>query len=171
MGMSPINSLEQEAAAKESESKERDQHKETILDSPVIQKTESIFKNIFDSYNQNLIDHPYVTKVISSAVIGGLGDVLVQIYVAFRKGTAVDIDLRRLTVFSLVSGLYFAPVIHFWFNWLNSLPFPSSSTQLQKALAMISLDQTIGNVFVNGGFFYAFELVCLCFFNRSLLIF
>jgi hypothetical protein len=132
---------------------------------PLTQESTGFFKRLFHSYNQNLLNHPYITKVISSAVVGGLGDLLMQLWVPYIQGKSViQLDLRRLTVFATVSGLYFAPVIHVWFNWLNSLQsyLPENASNAKRALMMISIDQTVGNVLVNGGFFYAFELVRSC---------
>jgi hypothetical protein len=122
--------------------------------------------NCFDSYNHCLINYPYKTKILSSMVIAGLGDFLSQVIVPYFKDgiEAPTLNLKRLFIFSLVAGLYFAPVIHLWFNWLNSIQLPSFSedqrkNKVMKALTMITLDQTIGAFFINAGFFYAFELV------------
>jgi hypothetical protein len=112
---------------------------------------------LLDSYTNLLIAHPYPTKMISSAIVGGLGDVLIQSYEA-RK-TKKPIDLRRLLVFSSVCSLYMAPVINVWFNFLASLPFLASMSNLKKALWQIFIDQTVGATLITVGFFFAFEMV------------
>lgn len=136
-------------------------------------KLTSSFKKVFQSYNHCLLSYPYTTKILSSALIGGLGDLLIQSLPYFLNPSSsssssslspitptLKIDWRRFAVFTSVSGLYIAPVIHWWFEWLNSLKVvKEAETGVKKALVMIGIDQTVGNVVVNGGFFYAFELV------------
>jgi hypothetical protein len=114
--------------------------------------------NTLNSYSELLEKHPYRTKVISSGIIGALGDILIQLW-KIKQNSLYKFDYRRLLVFSTVAGLYIAPVINVWFNWLNKFPIPKSFNNVGKALVMMVLDQTIGAVVVTTGFFYAFELV------------
>lgn len=110
--------------------------------------------NVFAvKYNQCLTDYPILTKVVSSVMIGGIGDILIQIM------SQQSLDYRRLLVFTAVAGLYFAPVIDIWFSWLNSLPLSSEYSGNKRAFIMLLIDQTVGSILVNGGFFVAFELV------------
>ena len=111
--------------------------------------------SLLGMYDKCLQSNPYTTKVVSSGVVGCLGDCLIQLVAG--KGSAFD--MRRLFVFTTVSALYIAPVIHFWFNWLSSIKYPENITPARKALYMTILDQTIGGLIVTSGFFYAFELV------------
>lgn len=122
---------------------------------------------LLDSYTSLLIAHPYPTKIISSAIVGGLGDVLIQSYQA--RTTKKPIDVRRLLVFSSVCGLYMAPVINVWFNFLASLPFLASMSNLKKALWQMFIDQTVGATVITVGFFFAFEMV-RCFFRSLILL-
>ena len=118
-----------------------------------------LLKGWFQAYNRSLLTHPYLTKIISSAIVGGLGDILIQFWLPYSKGLTPKFDLRRFLVFTSVAGFYIAPVLHVWFNYLNYFPVPSTFNRVAKSLVMIFLDQTIGAVVVNGGFFFAFELV------------
>ena len=95
--------------------------------------------------------------MISSAIVGGLGDILIQ--KIQMRNTNKSFDYRRLLVFSLVAGLYIAPVIHVWFDWLDKLPFLQSMTGFNKAAIMMLIDQTIGATVINMFFFVAFETV------------
>ena len=113
---------------------------------------------LLEQYGGLLEKHPYLTKAISSGIVGGSGDVLVQKYQQ-RSDASKKFDWRRLFVFSTVAALYIAPVIHVWFGYLNTLPYPSGMSNLAKAGIMILLDQTFGAVFVTVGFFYFFEMV------------
>jgi protein Mpv17 len=114
------------------------------------------FSNLLRSYSKLLEEHPYTTKMISSGVIGGIGDFLIQ--KVQGKDTGRAFDFRRWAVFTSVAAFYIAPVINVWFNWLNSLPMLEGMNGFGKALMMTGIDQTIGAVFVNAGFFFAFEL-------------
>lgn len=122
-----------------------------------IAQEKNTFKRLFDSYNRALLSHPYITKIISSAIVGGLGDLIIQLWLPYQKGLTPKFDLRRFAVFSFVAGFYIAPTIHVWFDYLNAFPVPSDFSRVAKALVMIFLDQTIGAVVINGGFFFAFE--------------
>jgi hypothetical protein len=112
--------------------------------------------NLLRSYSQLLDEHPYLVKMISSGIIAGIGDLLVQRIQGKETGKAFDI--RRWMVFTSVAAFYVAPVIHLWFNWLNNLQFIDGMNNAAKALIMTGIDQTAGAVLVNAGFFYAFEL-------------
>jgi hypothetical protein len=105
-----------------------------------------------DYYSHLLDVAPIPTKMISSAIVGGLGDILLQ------KINRDPIDLRRLAVFSTVTMFYIAPTCHFWYNTLEVVPTPANlRPALQNALKLI-IDQTFGAAMVNMGFFFAFAL-------------
>ena len=127
--------------------------------------------SLLNGYTGLLSSHPYITKIVSSAVVGGLGDVLIQSYDG-RKSKK-PIDLRRLLVFSMVTGIYIAPVIHLWFNFLAGMPFLAKMSNMKQALWMMFVDQTVGATIITMGFFFAFEMVrrnneCLVTMNGSL---
>lgn len=115
------------------------------------------FTKLFEQYGTLLEKYPYLTKCISSGIVGGSGDILIQQYNR-RSDSTKKFDWRRLLVFTAVAALYIAPVIHLWFGYLNTLPYPATMSNLSKAGIMILLDQTFGAVFITAGFFYAFEL-------------
>jgi hypothetical protein len=112
---------------------------------------------LLDKYTGLLNTHPYATKIVSSFIVGGLGDVLVQAYEG--RTTKKPIDLRRLLVFSSVTGIYIAPIINLWFNYLATMPFLATMSNLKKALWMMFVDQTVGATIITIGFFFAFEMV------------
>eukprot|EP01035_Chromulina_nebulosa_P026055 gene26055-34055_t len=125
-------------------------------ESTVEENSPSVLKKLLSSYNTNLEKYPYVTKIISSGIVGCLGDILIQL--VKNGGSWQALDMRRLIVFVSVAAFYIAPVINIWFNWLNAIPYPKSFNNAKKALVMIVLDQTIGATVITAGFFYAFEL-------------
>lgn len=128
------------------------------------QEVESWLKITTCNYNECLRKAPLLTKAISSAAVAGIGDLLIQLInqknsklTGFIGGQAVD--FRRTLVFSTVAGLYTAPVIHLWYNWLQELPLPDDMSNTSKSLVMVALDQTVGAVAVTSGFFMVYEIV------------
>jgi hypothetical protein len=79
-------------------------------------------ENFIDFINTNLEKYPYVTKIISSGIVGCLGDILIQL--VKNGGSWQALDMRRLIVFVAVAAFYIAPVVNIWFNWLNAIPYP-----------------------------------------------
>jgi hypothetical protein len=119
-------------------------------------KSVSFLNTLFKKYSDSLETSPYPTKMISAGIVGLLGDVLIQQINRRLHGT--PFNLRRLLVFMTCTTFYIAPVVHLWFEWLNSLPWINSyKTKLGRATAMIILDQTLGLVSVNFGFYYFYE--------------
>lgn len=106
-----------------------------------------------DKYNALLEKHPVATKLITSGVLGGLGDIVSQ----KLSGKDAAIDMRRLFMFTVAAAFYFAPVIGAWFSLLNSLTVPGGAGA--KAVMMIAIDQTLGAVSVIGTYFFFYELL------------
>lgn len=113
-----------------------------------------LVKSLLDAYSDKLVRFPYATKIISSAVVGGAGDLLIQL-LNQKKGLGI-FNFRRWLVFTAVSGFYIAPAIHLWFNYLGYLVLPASLGKFGVAFVQMLLDQTFGAVVINAGFFYAF---------------
>jgi hypothetical protein len=97
------------------------------------------------------------------AIIGSIGDTLIQKYEAKKKvekgEVAPKYDYRRLLVFCTVAAIYSAPVVHLWFGYINELPYPLAWGKNGRVLAMIFLDQSIGAIVLNTGFYFTFEAV------------
>lgn len=114
---------------------------------------------LLDQYSGLLKRNPYTTKIITSGIVGSLGDILIQNWE--RRINKNSFDFRRLFVFFLVTAFYIAPVIHVWFDILNKMPMPAGTGNALRAGFMMIVDQTVGAVVITIGFFYAFELVTL----------
>lgn len=80
------------------------------------------FKALVAGYNTQLEKNPYLTKMITSSLVGGLGDVLVQML--GDVDSVKELNYRRTAVMMLVGGFYVAPLMHNWFNFLSKLPLP-----------------------------------------------
>lgn len=115
-------------------------------------------------YNKLLLQYPFPTKMITSGVVGGIGDVLVQFLNCWSMNRSFHLDIQRLSVFVAVSTFYIAPIIHFWFNLLERITVPQvllnyfRESKSIKPLYMLLLDQTFGAAFISAGFFFAFEI-------------
>ena len=123
----------------------------------------SFLAKLLEGYSSLLLKYPYTTKILSSAAVGGTGDFIIQVIQNKKKSPSVNnifklVDFRRWIVFTTVAGLYIAPALHLWFNYLGYLQFPAQFSKFQIAFVQMLLDQTIGALIINYGFFYAFEL-------------
>ena len=124
-----------------------------------------LLTSLLDQYSALLSSSPYKTKMISSGIIGTVGDILIQ-KLENKSNRDFSLDFRRSAVFFFVSTFYIAPMIHIWFEFLNyftAVAIPSKFGKLATAALMMIFDQTVGAVAVCFGFFYAFE-----FFNAYL---
>lgn len=126
--------------------------------------TSSLSQHSFGShYNWLLSSFPYPTKMISSGIVGGLGDILVQTLSCLRSKQPIFIDVKRLLVFTSVSTFYIAPTIHLWFEFIENMKVPKflGEGKTAKSVMMLLADQTVGATIISAGFFFAFELVRL----------
>lgn len=129
--------------------------------------SKSFFDSWMYSYNRQLLLNPMRTKMLSSAIIAALGDIILQLatYVSqnyYDMGAGLGgfrYDSLRTLSFFLISGLYGAPVTHYWFDYLNNLPFLQRYSKQTKALTMTLIDQTVGAIAVTSGFFFLYEIV------------
>ncbi len=67
------------------------------------------------AYNSYLVKHPVITKSITSAFLGGLGDMICQKI----EGKKV-FDFKRTITFSTVGLIYIGPMLHM--NYSKFLP-------------------------------------------------
>lgn len=112
-------------------------------------------------YDARLRDAPLATKAVSSAVASGVGDALAQ---RLAPGAAA-FDAARCGAFAVVGFAYFAPILQWWYgalarfeaNWLARGRRRSTCLALQ-----VLLNQSVGALLVNAGFFYAIELALCC---------
>jgi hypothetical protein len=127
-------------------------------DGVVVQQGSFVFflKALCDQYTDLLKSAPFTTKMISSGLVGGLGDFIIQ-SIECRSTEEKKFDRNRFFAFVLVNGLFFAPLCHIWFEFLEKLPYPAARGENFKVLAMLFVDQTVGAITLIYGFFYALE--------------
>lgn len=121
-------------------------------------------------YFYQLVEHPFRTKMISSALVGALGDLLSQLYLYLSLSNSFSlrilgqfllsgINFHRLFALTLVSALYGAPITHVWFEYLNNLSGLQGLSSWKRSMVMMLLDQTLGAIAVTAGFFFCFDVV------------
>ncbi|CAM9775740.1 unnamed protein product [Ectocarpus sp. 4 AP-2014] len=126
------------------------------------------------SYLRALDTKPIITKVITSGVICGIGDIMAQA-LAFKTAATESFSLgsflaalefKRLAIYGVLGALWIAPVVHYWFDGLDAVfkdkkavpgaPPPSLIKRTFKIFNMVALDQIIGAPLVNAGFMFLF---------------
>ena len=65
-----------------------------------------------NTYSRWLMAYPYRTKMITSGLIFGLSDVIIQKGMEKKE----DFDTERALKFCGIGGLFVAPVLHKWFG-------------------------------------------------------
>jgi protein Mpv17 len=116
-------------------------------------------RNLWDRYQRSLEIQPLKTKCLTSGVIALLGDIMGQ-YLTRSSLAPFALDYKRLTIYT-ITGLTFGPVVvHYWFNFLQRV---GDRLQIKNrygnALALLAIDQTVGSVAINAGFFVFFMLL------------
>lgn len=119
---------------------------------------------LLGSYQSLCARRPLLTKAISAAVIGGVGDLLAQILERVSLFT-FTIQWYRLAVFVMTEFLFDGPFLHFWYEFIYKIgqwfetKFGLSPRSRLKTLFQISVDQTLGVAIYYPAYFYAYEIV------------
>mmetsp|Transcript_28796 Transcript_28796/g.37829 ORF Transcript_28796/g.37829 Transcript_28796/m.37829 type:complete len:296 (-) Transcript_28796:284-1171(-) len=114
-------------------------------------------KSLLKRYIQLLEEHPYKTKMITSGIISGMGDVASQALTAGSlEAFTLAFSLERLVKYAGVGALVTAPILHHWYLFLGR-HFPS--TELPSVLQRLAMDQFAATPFLIVGFFGIF--LCL----------
>ena len=110
---------------------------------------------LFQKYDNQMKKRPIITKMWSCFFIGAFGDMLSQLLLS--KGGSIS--GFKMVTYGLSQVIYFAPVIHYWFQAVEdfgNLPVFSNGPNFIKVLSMTIFDQTIGATLVLSGFFTFF---------------
>ena len=84
-------------------------------------------RNPLQWYAQKLDSHPIATKVITSGLISGSGDLLCQ-YLSTKKDNEIEdekqqhsnsYDWKRTINFTILGGVLVAPTVHIWYGYFN----------------------------------------------------
>lgn len=109
------------------------------------------------TYMKLLDKYPLRTKMVTSAVLATLGDVIAQKLIERASGYA----FRRLLLLLCVNVLYIAPVLHVWYGLFEHLVtnvWKLKGGTLKSMVALVCLDQLLNAPLTIIGFFtsYAF---------------
>lgn len=86
-------------------------------------------------YSRSLDSHPIITKSLSSAIIGGSGDVLSQYIEAKNEKRPFEWNLIRTGRFGLLGLVLIGPVIHYWYGAIMRwFPGNSASTVAKRVM-------------------------------------
>jgi hypothetical protein len=112
---------------------------------------------VWQAYNSQLAKRPIITKSWTCFLIAALGDVLSQ---RLTPGFST-VDTTRMMKFGLAQFLYFGPVMHHWFGFINKIGTSKQLADKKKStvvLVQTLVDQTLGSVGVISGFFVFFSV-------------
>lgn len=103
--------------------------------------------SLLDSYNQWLDESPLISRMVSSAVAYGLGDIIAQVLEAQLRNVPISDNLKpvRATRMLLFGGFVYAPVAVTWYSLLNAL---ITGQQAAAVLFKVFLDQTLFGAFI-----------------------
>ena len=90
-------------------------------------------------YSHKLDTHPILTKSLSSAIIGGSGDILSQYIAARNENRSMDWDYVRTSRFGIMGIVLIGPVIHVWYGAVMRWFPGSSATAVVKRVAVDQL--------------------------------
>lgn len=103
-----------------------------------------LLRNPLQWYTQMLDSHPIATKVTTSGLISGSGDLLCQ-YLSTKKDNEIEdekqqynnsYDWRRTINFTILGSALVAPTVHVWYGYLMSSIPGSSISAIGKRLFM-----------------------------------
>jgi peroxisomal membrane protein 2 len=108
---------------------------------------------LFQNYDNQMKKRPIITKIWSCFFIGVFGNMLSQLLMSG------SLSAYRMITYGLFQVLYFAPVVHYWFQVVEefgNLSLFSQVPNFMKVLSMTAFDQTIGAPLILSGFFIFF---------------
>lgn len=121
-------------------------------------------KGLLNAYLQALENRPIWTKVVTSGVICGIGDIMAQGMSFAQSAAAVTLggfagalQMQRFVIYTLLGAFWIAPIVHYWFDAIDKVttspagPPKTFAGRMGKALKMVTLDQVIGAPLVNAG--------------------
>jgi len=79
-----------------------------------------------------LVEHPIVTKSITSGFMYGAGDVICQVGEAAHNGTPVKIQWKRAAVMFTFGTFISGPLYHYWFAYLDTIPIKMLQLRTQR---------------------------------------
>lgn len=120
-------------------------------------KASSFAAKQWKAYLGLLETRPIPTKMATAALLSAFGDVLAQTL----DSSVVKFSLRRLLVLVTVNIVYFAPVLHVWYNVFDKIVARLKLKQgsWHATFTYLALDQLVNTPLTLFGFFAIFTLI------------
>ena len=96
----------------------------------------SVGKMLLKSYHTSLTRKPLQTKIITSAIIATLGEIIATNRSQRKR------DLRRTFAFLIYGGAITGPVFHWWYGWLERT-CKNIKNENRKVVAKVLLDRLL----------------------------
>lgn len=107
-------------------------------------------------------EKPILTKGVSAALVGAIGDVFSQSLYAAVAGTVFRWDMMRTLTFTMMGLLFKGPALHVWYTFLGKISkwtkIRMNFSPTSQSLTALTVDQTVGVAIFYPLYFIVFEL-------------
>lgn len=107
-------------------------------------------------------ERPFLTKGVTAAVVGGVGDVLSQSIVASAARVRFQWDVIRTLTFMMIGLCFKGPAMHVWFRALGRfghwMEERTGFSDMKQSLVVLAIDQTIGVAILYPLFYVMYEV-------------
>lgn len=107
-------------------------------------------------------ERPFITKGVSAAMVGGIGDIFSQTLFACATGLPFRWDALRTATFMMMGLCFKGPALHIWYNILGRVSHwtkvRKGFSETNQSLTALTLDQTVGVAIFYPLYFIVFEL-------------
>lgn len=107
-------------------------------------------------------EKPIVTKGVSAALVGAVGDVFSQSLFAYATGVPFRWDMMRTVTFMMMGLLFKGPALHMWYNVLGRISkwtkIRMNFSPTSQSLTALTVDQTVGVAIFYPLYFIVFEI-------------
>ena len=119
-------------------------------------------KNAARKYMTLSEEKPILTKGVSAALVGAVGDVFSQSLFAYATGARFQWDMMRTLTFMMMGLFFKGPALHMWYNVLGRVAHWTKVRkgfgETKQSLTALTLDQTLGVAIFYPLYFIVFEL-------------
>ena len=109
--------------------------------------------HLFEMYSNSLRTHPMRTQLLSSSLMGGVGDLSAQI---IKRGPS-SVDLHNTLAFAITGACFFGPWLYYWYGKMTEVGDRWRARGMSRARVVaqqVLVNQTLGALATNYLFFY-----------------
>mmetsp|Transcript_6443 Transcript_6443/g.11469 ORF Transcript_6443/g.11469 Transcript_6443/m.11469 type:complete len:280 (-) Transcript_6443:164-1003(-) len=114
----------------------------------------NILPNLYSLYSTSLATFPLITKSCTSGSIIFLSSLISQQLTISSTHSTSKLNFKQALNQSLLGFLLFGPIGHFWFNFLEHIPFNSHTSTFFRTISKITLDQLLLSPILNAILFF-----------------